>query len=86
MTVTLDGDVIALSGPCGVEEVETLVNYLENHPSAPVHVGEATSIHTALWQALLVFRPKISGSPSSMALGQVLLGIEAYLRNDKEDA
>lgn len=79
MTITLKPDVIHLSGRCGVEEVETLVSHLERHPDLAVDIGEATDIHTALWQAFMVFRPKIIGRPMSSFIAEKLLpGLDAY--------
>lgn len=63
MAVTLDGGTVVLSAACGVAEVETLVNYLADQPDCPVDLSRATSIHTALWQALIVLAPKIQASP-----------------------
>lgn len=72
MTVRLETDAIVLSGRCGVEEVEDLVLQMQNRPELPVDVRAATTIHTALWQALLVFRPKINGASASSAAPEIL--------------
>ncbi|RFZ82608.1 hypothetical protein D0Y60_22080 [Shinella sp. WSJ-2] len=84
MTVTLEEDAITLRGVCGVEEVEDLVGYMERRPDLPVDLGAATTIHTALWQALMVFKPVVSGTPASpFAAGQVLPALHSYLDENR---
>jgi hypothetical protein len=86
MTVSLGSDVVVLSGPCGVEEVETLVTCLQSRPGIPVDVGQATSVHTALWQALLVFRAPIVGSPAPETVaGQVFSRIQPYISTEHDE-
>ncbi len=64
MTVHLHQGIISLIGPCGVEDVETLVTYLDGQPGLSVDLSGATSLHTALWQTLMVFKPAISAGPA----------------------
>ncbi len=79
MTVSVDDGAIRLTGPCGVEEVDTLVGYMDRHPDLHIDLSAATTIHTALWQALMVFRPKVMGPPvSSLISDKVLEEINAY--------
>lgn len=85
MTVSLHTGTITLSGPCGVEEVETLVGYLECQPDISVDLSAVTTIHTALWQALMVFRPNIVGTPmSSLVADRLLPALNAYLDETRE--
>ncbi|WP_037088048.1 hypothetical protein [Neorhizobium vignae] len=85
MTVSLKTDTIILSGTCGAEEVETLVGYLESLPGLSVDLGAATAIHTALWQALMVFRPRMVGaSMSSLVDNRLLLALNAFLDDTQE--
>lgn len=85
MTVSLNTDTITLSGPCGVEEVETLVGYLESEPGLIVDISAATTIHTALWQALMMFRPNIVGNPiSSLIVDRLLPALNAYLDETRD--
>jgi hypothetical protein len=85
MTVSLGESAVTLSGPCGIDEVEVLVGYLESRPDLPVDVGAATMIHTALVQALMVFRPNITGSPMSSFIAQAILpGLKAYFHDVRE--
>jgi hypothetical protein len=79
MTVTLDGNAIMMIGVCGVDEVETLTNFLDGQPERVVDLAGANAIHTAHWQALMVFRPKIIGTPaSSSTLDRVLTSLFVY--------
>ncbi|KRB49220.1 hypothetical protein ASE04_18790 [Rhizobium sp. Root708] len=68
MTVSVVDNSIRLTGPCGVEEVETLVGYMDLHPDLYIDLSAATTIHTALWQAMMVFRPSIRGTPASSSI------------------
>jgi len=84
MTVTLDGNAILMTGVCGVDEVETLMNFLEDQPERVVDLAGATAIHTAHWQALMVFRPKIIGTPASSSTGdRVLSSLFVYYEGMK---
>lgn len=79
MTVSVDDKAIRLTGSCGVEEVDTLVGYMDYHPGLHIDLSAATTIHTALWQALMVFRPKLMGTPvSSLISDRVVEEINAY--------
>lgn len=80
MTVDLGPEAIILSGACGIEEVESLVTHLERWPDLPIDVAAATTLHTAIWQALMVFRPNIIGSPmSSFMADRALPALKAYI-------
>jgi len=65
MTVERRTDTIVLSGQCGVEEVDLLVEQLESAPHLAVDLTGATTIHTALWQALMVYKPTLVALPVS---------------------
>jgi len=85
MTVAVNTTAIHLTGACGVEEVEMLLECLQKHPSLPVDLSGATAIHTALWQALMVFRPKLTEVPTSSLIGEkVILALSAYFRQNTE--
>lgn len=79
MTVTLDQGTISLVGACGVEEVETLVTYLESQQELVVDLSGATALHTAFWQTLMVFRPNITGNPApSLAMDKAFQALRAF--------
>lgn len=80
MTIELTGNTIIMTGSCGVEEVETLVAFLEDRSELCVDMSKATAIHTALWQAIMVFRPKIiAADPSSSGNDTIVSGLKAFL-------
>jgi hypothetical protein len=64
MSVTLHDRVIVLTGDCGVEHAETLLDLILSNPDATVDVSAAGSLHTALWQVMLALRPRVSGEPA----------------------
>jgi hypothetical protein len=85
MTVSMDDKAIRLTGPCGVEEVETLAGYMDRHPDLHIDLSAATTIHTALWQALMVFRPRITGIPTtSLISDKVYDGVSVYLGENRQ--
>ena len=87
MTVTRESDRIFLSGICGVDEVEPLVGHLESEPGSPVDLSQAMSIHTALWQTLLVYKPAILGTPApETAAGTIFPAIAAYLQENHDES
>jgi hypothetical protein len=63
MSVVLNGDSIALIGDCGVSEAEDLVSLIQTNPQFVIDVSASGAVHTALWQALLTFKPNVAGEP-----------------------
>jgi hypothetical protein len=72
MTLEVQGDVVVLSGLCGVEEAETLLAALVEDPSRRVAL-DTTRLHTALWQVLLALHPPIARTPDDPFIGNHLL-------------
>ena len=64
MSVLFEGHAITITGDCGVEKAETLMTLLQDHAAAPVDLSAAGSVHTALWQVLLVSSPTLVGEPA----------------------
>jgi ABC-type transporter Mla MlaB component len=62
MTVRLDHRAIHLEGNCHVEDAEHLLELLQEQQGRPVDISALDSIHTAVLQLLLAFRPKVAGS------------------------
>jgi hypothetical protein len=70
MTVKRDGDgAIILTGDCGAEDAETLLEHLQAPPAsqgtsqAPtVDWSACTGLHAAVLQVLMVARPTIRGA------------------------
>jgi len=73
MSVVLDGQIVAIRGNCGVEEAETLMSLLQANPDSPVDITRAGSVHTALWQAVMVLRPRLVGEPSDPFIRQRIM-------------
>lgn len=85
MTVCIDGNAIVLRGSCGIEEVEPFVGYLEARPDLPVDLTGVEAVHTALWQAIMVYRPIVTGSPNSPFLEAKLLpALRSSMEQDHE--
>lgn len=83
MTTTLGEDAIVLAGQCGVEEVEDLLLHLENRPDLPVDITAATAIHTALWQALMIFGPSLVGAPQTPFIAMSVVPALQRYREEK---
>jgi hypothetical protein len=60
MSVTLDGEVVRLSGPCRVEDAEILLGMLAGDGRL-VDVTQAGHLHAAVLQVLMAFEPEIVG-------------------------
>ncbi|MDE1991563.1 MAG: hypothetical protein KGI75_03635 [Rhizobiaceae bacterium] len=73
MTIRLEEESIVFVGKCGVEEVETLLTLLEAYPRSPVDLTQAETIHTAIWQALMMAKSDIRGIPSSSKIAPMIL-------------
>jgi hypothetical protein len=63
MTVTLAGDQIRICGPGRIEDAESLVMFLQADNRRTVDLAQAEALHTAVVQALLAFRPRLTGRP-----------------------
>ena len=64
MTVLLETDAILLRGACGVEEAETLLALIQQHPGLVVDLTQAGPVHTALWQVIMALQPPLQGEPA----------------------
>lgn len=71
MTVDIRKGVIVLAGDCFAPDAETLASLLIRHRSSSVDASACTSMHGAVLQALLAFKPhvaKLSGDAELDAL------------------
>lgn len=73
MSVAMQDGAIAVGGDCGVEEAETLLRLLLEHPLAPVDLAGAGRLHTALVQVLLATRRSVQGALPASFLGTWVL-------------
>lgn len=64
MTILADGDTIVLTGRCGVEEAEALLNALCSR-RRQVDLKGCEQLHTALLQILLAAEATIDLGPAS---------------------
>lgn len=63
MTLAFDGDQLHLSEQLGVEDAETLLVWLVDHPNAQAHFEQLTHLHGACLQVLLLMRPAVASWP-----------------------
>jgi hypothetical protein len=73
MTVTQEGPVIRLHGPCRVEDAEPLSALLQRAPGTPLDLSACESLHTAVVQAILAFAPPIAALPGDAFLRDLVL-------------
>ena len=72
MTVRLDGDVIRLEGRCHLEEAEALTALLQAGGTPTLDLSACEALHGAVVQAILAFRPRLTGTPASPFLRDLL--------------
>lgn len=67
----------ALEGVVGVEEAETLAQWLRQQAAPAVHLGQCTHLHASVLQVLLVLRPALKAAPADPWLAAVLQSARA---------
>ncbi len=72
MPVKLKKTVAALEGVCGVEEAETLLGWLTEHPNGKVNLKRCEHLHTAVLQVLMAVGPRVSAWPQDPFLEELL--------------
>jgi hypothetical protein len=72
MTVRREDSTIHLEGACPVEEAEALTALLESAGRWTVELSGCRQLHTALVQALLVYRPEVRGTPADPFLSRLV--------------
>ena len=72
MSVAWAHETIVLAGACGVEQGESLLTLLLDHPDAVVEWRDCSYLHTAIVQLLLAAKVIPVGSPSSRFLRDVI--------------
>lgn len=70
MSVTLDGDIIRLTGDCLVEDAEALTALLDEDAALAVDLSQCRALHGAVLQALLFYGPTVTGEPSDAFLAR----------------
>ncbi len=61
MSVAFEAGKISLRGNCPVADTEPLLALLQNHAECPVDIGDATNLHAAVLQVLIVFKRDMIG-------------------------
>jgi len=61
MSVRLDDEIIRLEGRCHVEDAEPLLVLLQGGRHRTVDLSASESLHTAIVQLILAFRPPLAG-------------------------
>ena len=61
MSVRLDGEIIRLEGRCHVEDAEPLLVLLQTGAHRTVDLSASETLHTAIVQLILAFRPFLAG-------------------------
>ncbi len=64
--------VAVLEGVCTVEEAESLLEWLVEHPRGKVNLKRCEHLHTAVLQVLLAVRPGVSRAPEEPFLAEVI--------------
>ncbi|MFF5227943.1 hypothetical protein [Dactylosporangium sp. NPDC000521] len=91
MALELRERTAVLSEAVTVEEVEELVAWLRRTPEARVDLRNCNHLHTAAFQAILAFGPKLSATPvDSFLTTQLLPALEPpkaaeHEENDDDD-
>ena len=66
MSVKLDGEIIRLEGRCHVEDAEPLLILLQDDPARRLDLSHAESLHTAVIQIMMAFRPQLIGESADI--------------------
>lgn len=61
MSIDLVDEIITVSGPARVEDAEPLLALLQSGLARQVDLSQAGSLHTAVMQVLLAYRPPLIG-------------------------
>ena len=72
MTIRYLKKYAALEGIVGVDDAETLTQWLLKQAAPAVHLGKCEHLHGAVLQVLLALRPKITAAPADPLLAGVL--------------
>jgi hypothetical protein len=68
VTVKSNGDTISLIGACPAQDAETLAELLILQRSRSIDASQCTSLHGAVLQTLIAFRPTLENMPDDPAM------------------
>ncbi len=72
MAITYKGDTAFFDNTCSVEEAEEFVEWLKSTKVPKIDLDKMEHMHTALFQAILFFRPKIIKYPKEQFWQEIL--------------
>jgi hypothetical protein len=72
MTIRYLKKYAALEGVVGVDDAETLAQWLQQQGAPAVHMGKCQNVHGAVLQVLLALRPTVTVAPGDPLLAAVL--------------
>ena len=72
MTIRYLKKYAALEGIVGVDDAESLAQWLQRQAAPAVHLGKCEHLHGAVLQVLLALRPKLAALPLDPLLAGVL--------------
>jgi len=72
LSVVRHEDRISLTGACPVEDAEALAAQLLQQRSSYIDAHDCTSLHGAVLQVLLAFKPEVRTPPSDPALSRLI--------------
>lgn len=73
MTVSVEQDIVTLSGRCAAEDAERLLMALQEAPGCTVDISMATRLHTAVVQIILAIKPPLRGRADDKILQEFIL-------------
>jgi len=72
MSISREGSTLFLQGECSLEDADSLVQHLSSGAFS-VDIGQCTSLHASVFQAILSFAPPVTGLRADVDW-QALLG------------
>jgi hypothetical protein len=75
MALGMDGETAFLEGVIGVEEAETLLEWLQASPGRGVDLSGCDHLHAGVLQVLMALAPPIQGEPRDPFLARVMKSV-----------
>lgn len=66
MPISYKKTVAVLQDYCTIEEAETLLEWLLEHPKAKLNLKQLEHLHTAVLQVIMALQPAISAMPDDI--------------------
>lgn len=63
MPLNLKKTIAALEGQVAIEDAETLLNWLLEHPKGKISLKKLDHAHSAVWQVLMACQPQVASFP-----------------------